>query len=102
MGTLATFECKACGYSAHVAGGREICMTMDLLTISCPDCRALSVVQVASSMPDHIRIVGEEEEELDLRCPKCSRPCRAWESDHPCPKCGGSMDAGYGMITCVD
>lgn len=42
MGTVYQIGCRACGYSAHVSGGRDFGMDITLFTCVCGDCRALA------------------------------------------------------------
>jgi hypothetical protein len=77
MGTAYEFQCRACGYSAQVCGGRDSGMDITLFTWVCGDCRAL--VDVAICHPLEESFPGNLKEDRKLRrCPGEDRTIETW------------------------
>ncbi len=94
MGTAYRFECRACGYGAHVCGGRDSGMDIVLLTSICGDCRALVDVPVGRPWEEGLPPTGSVDPEMG-RCPECKGVNHLpWPRSRPCPKCGAQMRKG--------
>jgi hypothetical protein len=70
MGTAYQFECPACGYSAHVCGGRDSGTEVALLTSVYGDCRVLVDVPVGRPWDKGLPATGSDDPEMG-RCPEC-------------------------------
>lgn len=90
MGTLYTFTCTACGYSAEASGGADRGMIAEVQTVSCATCRELYDAVV--------RRHGLHEwggTEVPLRCPEhADHQIMVWNQGDPCPRCGEPMPPG--------
>lgn len=70
MGTAWQFECRACGYSANVCGGRDSGMRVAVLTSVCGDCYALVDVPVGFPWEDGSAAIENDDPEIGC-CPEC-------------------------------
>jgi hypothetical protein len=71
MGTAYQFECRACGYGAHVCGGRDSGTEIALLTSVCGDCRALVDVPIGRPWDKGLSATGGDDLKVG-HCPKCN------------------------------
>lgn len=94
VGTAYQFECRACGYNAHVCGGRDSGMDVVVLTSVCGDRRELVDVPVGRSREKDVPATANDEAKMGC-CPKCGGGnLDAWPRSHACPKCGARMRKG--------
>lgn len=101
VGTAYQFECRACGYSAHVCGGRDSGMRVTLLTSVCGNCRAL--VDVPVGFPGRTALLLPR---TMIRRSGAARSARGvnhapWAKSRPCPKCEARMEKG-GLVSLWD
>jgi len=87
MGSLSSFECEKCGYTAEVSGGQDAGFEAATQTILCDGCRELVDVLVGKR-----KGADQGFDPVSPRCPKCrGDSVTPWDESHPCPKCGSSM-----------
>lgn len=94
MGTLYSFECPGCGYSAEVSGGRDVGMDTVVQTATCANCRELVDVVIGWWGKDGPS--GAPNLDCRLwRCPICEgMALDPWSDERPCPQCALSMEQG--------
>lgn len=105
MGTLHSFTCSACSYSAEVSGGGDAGMMVCTSTIVCEDCKELydiTTCDVASFMsPTGKNMDGSDPKEYPFECPESgTHKIKEWKCGDPCPKCGGGemVDGGVTIL----
>lgn len=96
MGNGATYRCTQCGYSATVSGGHDCGFVAVVRTRFCTACRELVDVLVGRYGQDGP--TGDPLYDKDLNCcPMCrGNALRDWNTEDPCPRCGGSMNVEPG------
>lgn len=101
MGELNFFECSSCNYHAEVSGGKDRGFVAFTQTKVCQDCRQVVDVLVGEagklSGPKATTIPKAKQQ-----CPTCKgHNLKVWKG-RACPKCGGKMKKGGGLICMWD
>lgn len=89
MGTLKTYQCNKCNYSAHISGGPDEGMLIKTNSMLCEQCN--EVVDVVTEYWTEIKPLNSD---IGI-CPKCdsSEHLKKWNNKkRPCPKCDGVLE----------
>jgi len=96
MGTLESYSCNKCDYSADISGGPDMGMLVKTDTFICLNCN--EVVDVVTEY-----CIDETPDESSIgKCPECnsSKYLKKWDNKkRPCPKCDGKLKKSFIRMT---
>jgi uncharacterized paraquat-inducible protein A len=95
MGTWSKFDCKKCGYTVNVSGGKDFGMVAVVQTMICNDCKELVDVLIGRCGETGKSGDIEYDKDLDV-CPECrGTNLSTWSaSTRSCPRCRQKLNKG--------